>query len=121
MYGFTLAPGSWPPSPGFAPCATLISICSADIRYAGVTPKRPLATCLIFDTAMSPFCTPFRCGNDGECPSSSASVIGTHRAGSSPPSPEFERAPARLTPMASVSCASCESAPRAMPPWRTVS
>jgi hypothetical protein len=36
---------SCPPSPGLAPCPILISICLADIRYSGVTPKRPDATC----------------------------------------------------------------------------
>ena len=30
MYSDTLWPGSWPPSPGFAPCAILICIWSAD-------------------------------------------------------------------------------------------
>jgi hypothetical protein len=43
----TLWPGSWPPSPGLAPCATLIWIMSALTRYSVVTPKRPEATCLI--------------------------------------------------------------------------
>mmetsp|Transcript_36669 Transcript_36669/g.121495 ORF Transcript_36669/g.121495 Transcript_36669/m.121495 type:complete len:218 (-) Transcript_36669:895-1548(-) len=116
MYAFTLAPGSWPPSPGFAPCAILISICSADMRYAGVTPKRPDATCLILDEAMSPSCSPLRCGQLGELPWSSESETAVQRASSSPPSPEFERAPARFTPIASVSCASRERAPSDMPP-----
>ncbi len=43
----TLWPGSWPPSPGFEPCAILIWISSARARYSGVTPKRPDATCLM--------------------------------------------------------------------------
>ena len=43
----TLKPGSWPPSPGFAPCATLISSSRQAFRYSAVTPKRPEATCLI--------------------------------------------------------------------------
>jgi hypothetical protein len=43
----TLWPGSCPPSPGFAPCATLIWIMSALTRYSVVTPKRPEATCLM--------------------------------------------------------------------------
>ena len=47
-------PGSWPPSPGFAPCAILIWICSALARYSAVTPKRPEATCLILDFSESP-------------------------------------------------------------------
>ncbi len=54
MYSETLRPGSWPPSPGFAPCAILIWICSAEARYSAVTPKRPEATCLIFDLSESP-------------------------------------------------------------------
>ena len=45
---------SWPPSPGFAPCAILIWISSALTRYSVVTPKRPLATCLIAERMESP-------------------------------------------------------------------
>ena len=45
----TLWPGSWPPSPGFAPCAILICIMSELTRYSAVTPKRPEATCLMAD------------------------------------------------------------------------
>src|SRR3546814_10101530 len=40
MNSVTLKPGSWPPSPGLAPCATLISISSHAPRYSAVTPKR---------------------------------------------------------------------------------
>ena len=47
IISLTLWPGSWPPSPGLAPCAILICSTSALIRYSGVTPKRPLATCLM--------------------------------------------------------------------------
>ncbi len=43
----TLWPGSWPPSPGLEPWAILICNSDALIRYSGVTPKRPDATCLI--------------------------------------------------------------------------
>ena len=43
----TLWPGSWPPSPGFEPCAILIWSSSANAAYSGVTPKRPDAICLI--------------------------------------------------------------------------
>ena len=49
IISLTLWPGSWPPSPGFAPCAILICSTSALIRYSGVTPKRPDATCLILE------------------------------------------------------------------------
>ena len=41
------SPGSWPPSPGFEPCAILICSSSAERRYAGVTPNRADATCLV--------------------------------------------------------------------------
>src|ERR687886_785924 len=44
-HGYTFAPGSWPPSPGLAPCAILIWMSSALTRYSLVTPNRPLATC----------------------------------------------------------------------------
>src|ERR687885_271221 len=47
IHGYTLWPGSWPPSPGLAPCAILICRSSAFTRYSLVTPKRPDATCLI--------------------------------------------------------------------------
>src|SRR3546814_4432653 len=68
----TLCPGNWPPSPGLAPCAILICNTSALIRYSGVTPNRPEATCLILERRSLPW-----------------------RSGSSPPSPELERAPSR--------------------------
>ena len=84
----TLWPGSWPPSPGFEPWAILIWSSSAKAAYSGVTPKRPEATCLI-----------------GELRSVAVAV------GSSPPSPEFARAPRRLSAIAIVSCASAERAP----------
>src|SRR4030095_3911056 len=51
----TLWPGSWPPSPGLAPCAILICITSELTRYSVVTPKRPEATCLIAERIESPF------------------------------------------------------------------
>ncbi len=56
MYSLTLPPGNWPPSPGLAPCAILIWIWSALTRYSVVTPKRPEATCLIFERSESPAC-----------------------------------------------------------------
>ncbi len=46
-HGYTLWPGSWPPSPGLAPWAILIWMSSALVRYSLVTPKRPEATCLM--------------------------------------------------------------------------
>src|SRR5437667_302891 len=56
MYSDTLCPGSWPPSPGFAPRAILICSWSAHARYSAVTPKRADATCLIFERRLSPAC-----------------------------------------------------------------
>src|SRR3954469_19951671 len=43
-HGYTLCAGSWPPSPGLAPCAILICRSSAWVRYRLVTPNRPDAT-----------------------------------------------------------------------------
>ena len=54
MIELTLKPGSWPPSPGFAPWATLIWISSALTRYSAVTPKRPEATCLVLLDSETP-------------------------------------------------------------------
>src|SRR5256885_1668897 len=84
----TLCPGSCPPSPGFEPCAILIWSSSAKLAYSGVTPNRPLATCLIRQFLS------FR-----------------YRAGSSPPSPVLAFPPKRLNAIASVSCASAPIAP----------
>ena len=74
MFLSTLWPGSWPPSPGLAPCAILIWMSSALTRYSAVTPKRPDATCLIAERMESPLGS------------------GLKRSASSPPSPVFERA-----------------------------
>ena len=54
MMSFTLKPGNCPPSPGLAPCATLICISSAFTRYSAVTPKRPLAICLVLLDSETP-------------------------------------------------------------------
>ncbi len=54
IISLTLTPGSWPPSPGLAPWATLISSSRQLLRYSAVTPKRPDATCLMADEALSP-------------------------------------------------------------------
>src|SRR5579884_2581147 len=93
IHGYTLGPGSWPPSPGLAPCAILICTSSAFTRYSLVTPNRPLATCLTADRRRSP-------------PGS-----GTYLAGSSPPSPVLDLPPIRFMAMASVWCASAEIDP----------
>ena len=58
-----------------------------------LTPKRPEATCLIFERRSSP-----------------------NRSGSSPPSPVFDRPPMRFIATASVSCASRESEPSDIAP-----
>ncbi len=63
-----------------------------------LTPKRPEATCLIAERRESPFAS------------------GMKRAGSSPPSPVFERPPIRFIAIASVSCASRESEPSDIAP-----
>src|SRR3984885_14824433 len=96
--GQTLDPGSWPPSPGLAPCEILICRSSAFTRYSDVTPKRPDATCLIALRRESPLAS------------------GTKRTASSPPSPVFERAPRRFVAMARFSCASAEIDPYDMAP-----
>src|SRR3954470_3400554 len=54
IHGYTLAPGSWPPSPGFAPWLILICRSSALTRYSLVTPNRPDATCLTAERRLSP-------------------------------------------------------------------
>ena len=83
-----MVPGSWPPSPGLAPCAILIWISWALTRYSLVTPKRPEATCLMAEFRESPFGS------------------GTNRSGSSPPSPVLLLPPMRFIAIASVSWAS---------------
>src|SRR5213080_3991966 len=88
IHGYTLCPGSWPPSPGLAPCAILICRSVALTRYSLVTPKRAEATCLMALLRESPLAS------------------GTYRAGSSPPSPVFDLPPMRFIAIASVSCAS---------------
>src|SRR5882762_5685406 len=88
IHGYTLFPGSWPPSPGLAPCAILICKSSALTRYSLVTPNRADATCLMALRRESPF----------------ASRV--YLAGSSPPSPVFDLPPMRFIAMAIVSCAS---------------
>src|SRR5215472_12150237 len=93
IQGYTLGPGSWPPSPGLAPWAILICRSSAFTRYSLVTPNRPLATCLIADLRRSPL--------------ASAAYL----SASSPPSPEFDRPPRRFIAIASVWCASADSEP----------
>ena len=41
----TLKPGSWPPSPGLAPCEILISISLQLFKYSSVTPNLAEAIC----------------------------------------------------------------------------
>src|SRR5712675_1935061 len=93
IHGYTLCPGSWPPSPGLAPWAILICRSSALTRYSDVTPNRPEATWWIADRRRSPF------GSR------------TYRSASSPPSPVFDLPPRRFMAIARFSCASLEMEP----------
>src|SRR3954469_4641795 len=93
IHGYTLWPGSCPPSPGLAPWAILIWRSSALVRYSDVTPNRPEATCLMAERRRSPLAS------------------ATKRSGSSPPSPVFDLPPIRFMAMARVSCASAEIEP----------
>ena len=81
-------PGNCPPSPGFAPCATLICSSSALIKYSAFTPKRPEATCLILLLKFRP------------------SGSGLKRSRFSPPSPLFDFAPIEFMASAKHLCAS---------------
>src|ERR1700743_3266888 len=98
IHGYTLCPGSWPPSPGLAPCAILICRSSAVTRYSLVTPHPPAATCLTAERRRSPWGS------------------GLKRSGSSPPSPVLDRPPSRFMAMARVWCASAEIDPYDMAP-----
>src|SRR2546426_1763875 len=98
IHGYTLCPGSWPPSPGFAPCEILICRSSALTRYSLVTPNRPEATCLIAERRESPL------------------VSELNRSESSPPSPVFDLPPMRFIAMANVWCISWEMEPYEMAP-----
>src|SRR6202044_3342357 len=93
IHGYTLCPGSWPPSPGLAPCAILICRSSALTRDSLVTPNRPLATCLTADRRRAPL------------------GAGKNRSASPPPSPVLDRAPSRFIAIARVWCASAEIEP----------
>src|SRR3954469_12965134 len=84
IHGYTLWPGSCPPSPGLAPCAILIWMSSALVRYSDVTPNRPEATCLIAERRSGSY----------------------KRSASSPPSPVLDLPPRRFIAIARVSCAS---------------
>ena len=100
MVASTLWPGSWPPSPGLAPCAILICIMLELTRYSAVTPKRPDATCLMAERMESPLGS------------------GLKRSASSPPSPVFDLPPMRFMAMASVVCASRLIEPKLIAPGR---
>src|SRR6266700_1946693 len=98
IHGYTLCPGSWPPSPGLAPWAILIWRSSELTRYSDVTPKRPDATCLTAERRRSPLRS------------------GRYRSESSPPSPVFDLPPMRFIAIARFSCASLEIEPYDMAP-----
>ena len=89
----TLNPGNWPPSPGFAPCAILISISLQLLRYLSVTQNLAEAICLTLELALSPF------------------FILVNLFSSSPPSPLQEAPLILFIPIAKVSCASFDNAP----------
>src|SRR5260370_541703 len=93
IHGYTLCPGSWPPSPGLAPWAILICRSSAFTRYSLVTPNLPLATSLTPHRPSSP------CG------------WGAHLAAPSPPPPVSALPPSRFIAIARVPCASAEIEP----------
>ena len=98
IHGYTLCPGSWPPSPGFAPWAILIWMSSALTRYS-LGDAEPAGRDLL----------------DGAAPEV-AVVVRREPAGSSPPSPVLDRPPIRFMAMASVSWASAEIDPYDMAP-----
>src|SRR5208283_397227 len=93
IYSVTLAEGRCPPSPGFAPWATFISISAAEAKNVGVTPNLPDATCF-----MALF------------------LMLQYRDGSSPPSPLLLLIPSLLHASAIASCASGDSAPTDIAP-----
>mmetsp|Transcript_74396 Transcript_74396/g.215042 ORF Transcript_74396/g.215042 Transcript_74396/m.215042 type:complete len:245 (+) Transcript_74396:2543-3277(+) len=108
----TLWPGSSPPSPGFAPCASLICNSSAFAKYSAVTPKRPEATCLILERTESPS----KISQAALPISILPSFNGWKRWGSSPPSPVLLRPPMRFIATAMARCASSEMEPREAAP-----
>jgi hypothetical protein len=111
----TFIPGSCPPSPGFEPCAILICSSSADRRYAGVTPKRADATCLVRLPSQSEATAEIAESAEklfSAFPACSAVAFGRmYRSGSSPPSPLLLLAPRRFMAVEIVRCVSGESAP----------
>ena len=98
MVASTFPPGNSPPSPGFAPCETLICNSSALVRYQLVTPKRPEAICLIAERLESPF------------------SMTVKRDASSPPSPVLDLPPRRFIAIANASWLSAEMEPKLMAP-----
>src|ERR1043166_3814432 len=99
IHGYTLLPGSWPPSPGFAPWAILIWRSSALTRYSLVTPNRPDATCLTALLRDSP-CLP--------------ALLRPRWYGGPPPpppSPVLALPPSRFIAIARFSCPSAEIEP----------
>src|SRR6266567_3998334 len=83
IHGYTLLPGSWPPSPGFAPCAILICRSSALTRYSLVTPNRPLATCFAALAGVGPGAEPVHRDGQGLVRLRGDRAVG-HRAGGEP-------------------------------------
>ena len=94
----TLKPGSWPPSPGLAPWATLISISRQLVEIFGGDAEAARGDLL--DRGVGVVAVRPRLDS---------------ASGSSPPSPESDLAPMRFMAMLSVPCASGDSAPSDMP------
>mmetsp|Transcript_70126 Transcript_70126/g.168090 ORF Transcript_70126/g.168090 Transcript_70126/m.168090 type:complete len:259 (+) Transcript_70126:974-1750(+) len=108
----TLWPGSSPPSPGLAPCASLIWSSSALARYSAVTPKRPEATCLILERKESPAAISHLAPPASYSPGSNC----VNLMGSSPPSPVLLLPPTRFIAMAMARWASSEMDPNEAAP-----
>ena len=90
IHGHTLLPGSWPPSPGFAPCAILICRSSALTRYSAGHAEPA----------------------GGDLLDRASGARGSYsRSTSSPPSPVLDLPPRRFIAMARVSCDSAEIEP----------
>jgi hypothetical protein len=93
IHGYTLCPGSWPPSPRLGALGHLdLQVVGVDQVLAGHA--EPAAGHLL----------------DGAAPQVAVGV-GVKRSGSSPPSPVLDRPPSRFIAMARVSCASAEIDP----------
>ncbi len=123
----TLWPGSWPPSPGFAPCAILIWIWSARDQVLGRDAEAARRDLLDAASAANrrpaAECRPRRRPGPSTDPTVSPVLIGIAAQfaaiaalGSSPPSPVLLLPPMRFIATASVACASVEIEPSDIAP-----